>query len=92
MGNKVNIDQITQDIILSLEDAGIVGPENLQQAKLVLDMHLSKYDITAEETALSTELDQTPVYLERFLLDMRPPASTWKGISSHGRMIIRPCL
>ena len=68
---KKNIGQVTQDIIHSLEDAGIVGPENLQQAKLVLDMHLSKYDITAEETALSTELDQTHVYLERFLLDMR---------------------
>ena len=83
MGNKVNIDQITQDIILSLEDAGIVGPENLQQAKLVLDMHLSKYDITAEETALSTELDQTPVYLERFLLDMRLRGCTEKSIKSY---------
>ena len=39
---KKNIGQVTQNIIHSLEDAGVVNQENLQAVKLVLDMHLSK--------------------------------------------------
>lgn len=39
---KKNIGQVTQNIIHSLEEAGVVKPGNLQAVKLVLDMRLSK--------------------------------------------------
>lgn len=48
---KKNVEQVAQDIIRSLEDAGVVKPGNLQAVKLVLDMHLSKYQLITEETA-----------------------------------------
>ena len=62
---KKNVEQVAQDIIRSLEEAGVVKPDNLQAAKLVLDMHLSKYQLITIETALSTNCDYTYAYLER---------------------------
>lgn len=80
---KKNIGQVTQDIIHSLEDAGVVKQENLQAVKLVLDMHLSKYQLITEETALSTDCDYTYAYLERYLMDMRLRGCTENSIRSY---------
>ena len=80
---KKNIGQVTQDIIHSLEDAGVVKQENLQAVKLVLDMHLSKYQLITEETALSTDCDYTYAYLERYLMDMRLRGCTEDSIRSY---------
>lgn len=80
---KKNIGQVTQNIIRSLEDAGVVKQENLQAVKLVLDMHLSKYQLITEETALSTDCDYTYAYLERYLMDMRLRGCTENSIRSY---------
>ena len=80
---KKNIGQVTQDIIHSLEDAGVVKQENLQAVKLVLDMHLSKYQLITEETALSTDCDHTYAYLERYIMDMRLRGCTANSIKSY---------
>ena len=80
---KKNIGQVTQNIIHSLEDAGVVNQENLQAVKLVLDMHLSKYQLITEETALSTDCDYTYAYLERYLMDMRLRGCTENSIRSY---------
>lgn len=80
---KKNIGQVTQDIIQALEAAGVVKPDNLQAAKLVLDMHLSKYQLITDETSLSTDCDHTYAYLERYLMDMRLRGCTENSIRSY---------
>ena len=80
---KKNVEQVAQDIIRSLEEAGVVKPGNLQAAKLVLDMHLSKYQLITEETALSTDCEHTYAYLERYLMDMRLRGCTENSIRSY---------
>ena len=80
---KKNVEQVAQDIIRSLEEAGVVKPGNLQAAKLVLDMHLSKYQLITVETALSTNCDYTYAYLERYLMDMRLRGCTENSIRSY---------
>ena len=80
---KKNVEQVVQDIIRSLEEAGVVKPGNLQATKLVLDMHLSKYQLITEETALSTDCEHTYAYLERYLMDMRLRGCTENSIRSY---------
>lgn len=81
--NKNKIGQVTQDIIHDLDAAGVVKPDNLQAVKLVLDMHLSKYQLITDETALSTDCDHTYTYLERYLMDMRLRGCTANSIKSY---------
>lgn len=80
---KKNIGQVTQDIIHDLDAAGVVKPDNLQAVKLVLDMHLSKYQLITDETALSADCDHTYTYLERYLMDMRLRGCTANSIKSY---------
>lgn len=84
MTKKVDIEYIIREILMSFQTAGIVSDDNLTTVKLILDMHLLQYHITHEdETALSTDLDQTQFFLEAFLLDMTLRGCTASSIKAY---------
>lgn len=69
---------------MTMESSEIVAPENLTTIKLILEMHLAKYQLSYEdETSVSTDLDQTEYYLQQFLLDMKLRGCTNGSITTY---------
>lgn len=84
MIKKVDMESIICEILMAFQTAGIVSDDNLTTVKLLLDMHLLQYRITYEdETALSTDLDQTHLLFEAYLLDMTLRGCTAASIKTY---------
>ena len=84
MVRTITTTTLINDILIALQASGVVSDENLNTAKMILEMHLCPYQITQEdETALSTDLDMTDSYLQQFLLDMHLRGCTELSIRSY---------
>lgn len=82
--NSESIKTIIDEILVSFESETIIESNNLIVAKLILELHLTKYKLLYEtETALSTELDKNEYYVQQFLLNMKLRGCTDGSIKSY---------
>lgn len=83
MTEQINMDNLILNIMYGLQD--VIGEqERLNQAKMVLYMHLSGLQILrGEETALSTELDNTGEWVRLYLVTMSLKGCTTKSIQAY---------
>lgn len=82
MAEQLNIDQVIRDLVDGLSTV-IEEQKRLEDAKMVLYMHMHDLQIFKEETALSTEIDCTDEYFRQYLLQMRLTGCTDGSIGNY---------
>jgi len=84
MLQKINMESLINDIVMTTEETVSIAFEDLQKFKLILEMYLSRYQITYEdETGLSRDTDHSREMFCQYLLDMKLRGCTENSIKAY---------
>lgn len=84
LNNIEPIQMIINEIITSFETENIIKPDNMMIAKLILDLHLTKFkNMQNDITQVSTELENNDFYVQQYLFNMKLRGCTNGSIKSY---------